>query len=112
MILVKDLWRSPFQLVQTFFGLSSSYRDSIYTEIHEIVFNGNGGYGWEEVYNMPIRLRRFVYNKLLAFYKKQNEDKNTINPQPPEDKKILRPGIISNTNKPPSSYNTTFSRKK
>lgn len=111
--MVKDLWRSLFQLLLTFFGLSSNHRDLVYNEIHEIVFNGNGGYNWDDVYNMPIRVRRFVYNKLLVFYKKQNEDKNTINPSAPDNKhkQILGPSISPTKSSPPS-YSTNFSHKK
>jgi hypothetical protein len=29
---------------------------------------GQGGYSWETVYNMPLWLRRFTYNKLLDHY--------------------------------------------
>ena len=51
-------------------------RESIYTQIHEIVFHGNGGYDWQTVYNMPIYLRRFTFNKIQEHYTKQNEAAN------------------------------------
>tara|TARA_Y100001972_G_C7634657_1_gene318587 strand:+ start:653 stop:877 length:225 start_codon:yes stop_codon:yes gene_type:complete len=41
--------------------------------VHEIVFHGNGGYTWNEVYNMPIWLRRFTFEKIKAHFRKQNE---------------------------------------
>jgi hypothetical protein len=63
-----------------FFGLRSDtaaqVRESIYTQIHEIVFHGNGGYDWQTVYNMPIYLRRFTFNKIQEHYTKQNESAN------------------------------------
>ncbi len=59
-----------------FFGLTpekaSSSRLNIFTQIHEIVFWGNGGYSWTEVYNMPIWLRLFTFNQIRKHY----EDKN------------------------------------
>jgi hypothetical protein len=66
----------------TFFGLNSEIvpqvRANLFTQIHEIVFHGQGGYSWEEVYNMPIWLRKFTFNKIKEHYdnqnKKQNED--------------------------------------
>ena len=45
----------------------------VYSMIHEIVFNGQGGYSWADVYQMPIWLRTFTFNKLKDHYKKQNE---------------------------------------
>ena len=58
----------------------SQIRADIFTQIHEIVFYGKGGYSWHDVYNMPIWLRRFTYNKISEYYKKENEEyENTKN---------------------------------
>jgi hypothetical protein len=63
-----------------FFGLTSEiasqYRASLFTQIHEIVFHGQGGYNWETVYNMPIWLRKFTFNKMREHYEKQNASQN------------------------------------
>jgi hypothetical protein len=42
--------------------------------IHEIVFHGKGGYDYDTIYNMPIWLRTFTFNKILDFYKKEQEE--------------------------------------
>ena len=64
------------QLGLTFFGLTPDTvpqsRSAIFTQIHEIVFHGKGGYDWETIYNMPIWLRRFTFNKINEFYKVEN----------------------------------------
>ncbi len=69
-----------FQLDLTFFGLTSDLasqaRANLFTQIHEIVFHGNGGYDWETVYNMPIWLRRFTFKKLQEYYEQQNKSNN------------------------------------
>jgi hypothetical protein len=52
----------------TFFGLTAEYRQSIFSQIHEIVFNGRGGYSWNEVYHMPIWIRRYTFSKLREYY--------------------------------------------
>lgn len=44
-----------------------------YTQIHEICFWGQGGYEWSTVYNFPIWLRKFTWNKLNEHYTKQKE---------------------------------------
>jgi hypothetical protein len=63
-----------------FFGITPEsapqVREGIYTQIHEIVFHGNGGYDWNTVYNMPIYLRRFTFNKIQEYFNKQNESTN------------------------------------
>lgn len=68
---------SIFQLGLAFFGLTSDTipqaRAAIFTQIHEICFHGNGGYDWNTVYNMPIWLRRFTFNKINEHYIKEKE---------------------------------------
>lgn len=81
------------QLGLAFFGLTyetaPQARAAIFTQIHEIVFHGKGGYDWNTVYNMPIWLRRFTFSKIQDFYteesnalenKKGNGNKTVINP--------------------------------
>jgi len=63
---------SIFLLLSGFFGLSEFYRVQLFTQIHEIIFHGNGGYTWNEVYNMPIWLRKFTFQKLNEYFEKQN----------------------------------------
>ncbi len=69
-----------FPLDLTFFGLTSDLvpqvRVNLFTQIHEIVFHGQGGYDWETVYNMPIWLRKFTFNKMREYYDKQNPESN------------------------------------
>ncbi len=64
----------------TFFGLTPEIapqaRASLFSQIHEIVFHGQGGYSWETVYNMPIWLRNFTFNKMREYYEKQNPENN------------------------------------
>lgn len=61
----------------SFFGLTdeiaSIARANLFTQIHEIVFHGKGGYDWDTIYNMPRWLRQFTFNQINEFYKKENE---------------------------------------
>jgi hypothetical protein len=63
-----------------FFGLTSSnshiHRKNVFTQIHEIVFHGKGGYDWYTIYNMPIWLRNFTFHKINEYYEKENEAVN------------------------------------
>lgn len=47
----------------------------MFTQIHEIVFHGQGGYSWSDVYSMPSWLRKFTYHKIKEYYDKQNNAK-------------------------------------
>jgi len=82
----------PFQSDLTFFGLTQQYRLNLFSQIHEIVFHGKGGYDYDTLYNMPIWLRNFTYKKIKEFYENQNQEKKKAEeswtnktgiPQPP-----------------------------
>ena len=57
-----------------FFGLTPTYRVNLFTQIHEIVFHGKGGYDYDTVYNMPIWLRRFTFQKISDFYEEEAKE--------------------------------------
>jgi len=65
--------RPSFLLQSAFFGLTLSYRANLFSQIHEIVFHGNGGYSYDIIYNMPIWLRRLTFNKIKEWYDKKSE---------------------------------------
>lgn len=88
-----------FPLGLAFFGQNQTTRVNLFTEIHEIVFHGQGGYDWETVYNMPIWLRRFTFNRIKDYYEKKAEKTS----EPQDVSKVLKPNI---QNKP------TYSTKK
>jgi hypothetical protein len=93
----------------TFFGLTQDYRLSLFKQIHEIVFNGQGGYTWDIVYNMPIWLRRFTFETLREYYEKINKDKETL-----EDsvKNKKQPGVTRPDIAPKPTYTTKAPTKK
>ena len=51
----------------------SQARSNLFSEIHEIVFHGQGGYDYNTIYSMPLWLRKFTFNKIQEYYTKQNE---------------------------------------
>jgi len=91
-----------FQYLLTFFGLTPEYRPIIFSQIHEIVFHGNGGYDWDTVYNMPLWLRKFTFEKLKEYYEKQKEEaekqQNMLKNR--SSKEVSRPNITPS--KPPT----------
>ena len=69
------------QLDLAFFGLmldkAAKTRIAIFEQIHEICFHGKGGYSWETVYNMPVWLRRFTFDRIQKFYKEEQDQINS-----------------------------------
>lgn len=59
----------------TFFGLTSKaaplFRKNLFLHIHQIVFHGKGGYDFGTVYNLPIWLRKFIFNEINNHYKEE-----------------------------------------
>jgi len=100
----------------TFFGLNynniAETRAAVFTQIHQIVFHGKGGYDWHTVYNMPIWLRRFTFNQIHQFYEEEkNNIKNSSNSNGTKtvigaDGKIKAPEYLSKskTAKTPVQY--------
>jgi hypothetical protein len=80
-------------LVQVLFTLTSKeivrYRKNLFTQIHEIVFHGQGGYDWETVYNMPVWLRKFTFDQINTFYSKKQQQQQEQQPKNPNQKTVI-----------------------
>jgi len=93
--------------ILAFFGLTPEYRQNLFSQIHEIVFHGQGGYDWDTIYNMPIWLRNFTFKKLEEWYQKQEEAQNKQQNMLKNSKEIARPNI-----NPANVYNASVPTKK
>jgi len=101
---------STSQLILTFFGLTSNnaseFRLSIFNQIHEIVFHGQGGYSYDIIYNMPIWLRVYTFNKLKDWYNQSNKNPNedswtqgSIKEEASKNKKVQVPTYVTKASK-------------
>jgi len=88
----------------SFFGLTSNTapiaRSNLFTQIHEIVFHGKGGYDWDIIYNMPRWLRQFTFNKINDFYKKESEVNENASKGKNSNTLMDSSGKINRENKP------------
>ena len=88
-----------YQLDSTFFGLTSNnapiYRKNIFTQIHEIVFHGKGGYDWYTIYNMPIWLRNFTFSRINEYYEKETQTIETTRKDPSKQTLVDPSGKIN-----------------
>ena len=110
--------RSRSQSGLTFFGqtldTAPEFRLNLFTQIHQIIFYGKGGYDWETIYNMPIWLRKFTFKQIKDHYdeeRKQMEEAKGGGSQTliGTDGKVKAPQFLKNA-KPPASYNTKASK--
>lgn len=71
-------------------------RANLFTQIHEIVFHGKGGYDWDTIYNMPRWLRQFTFNKINEFYQKENEASENASSGGSNKSTLINPDGTSN----------------
>ena len=76
--------------------------------MNEIVFHGKGGYSWDTVYEMPIWLRNFTFQKLKEWYDKEQEQIEKQNNQltNKSTSEVARPTIPAS-----STYNASVPKK-
>jgi hypothetical protein len=79
---------------------------ALFNQIHEIVFHGQGGYDYNTVYNMPIWLRKFTFNKIKEWYNKSKDNTNedswvsgTAKDNAAKNKKIKPPTYVTKASK-------------
>jgi hypothetical protein len=65
-----------YQLPLAFFGLSLEHRKALFDQIHQIVFHGQGGYSFNDVYDMPIWLRKYTFSQMKEHYESKNKKDN------------------------------------
>lgn len=56
-----------------FFGLEPDYRLGLHEEIFSLCYYGRGGFSWNEVYNLPIHLRRFYISQVKNAIEQKNK---------------------------------------
>ena len=103
---------SIFQLILTFFGLTSKnavgFRLSVFNQIHEIVFHGKGGYDYFTIYNMPIWLRNYTFNKIKEWYNQPSKNETNEDTWVKDD---IKKSVSNSTKINPPSYITKASKK-
>lgn len=81
----------------------------LFNQIHEIMFHGGGGYDYTTIYNMPIWLRTFTFNKLKEHYTPKNSQDDIINKSINSMKQAQSNGVVPKVQVP--SYVTRAPKK-
>ena len=58
----------------TFFGLTPAYKLSKQEQIFDLVYHSQGGFTYQDVYNMPTYLRTFYLRKMSKMFKDQQKE--------------------------------------
>ncbi len=62
-----------FQSDLIFSGFNSQYRVQLHDSIFEMVWFGEGRWSWQDIYEMPIFLRRFWIKKINGIVKDRQD---------------------------------------
>ena len=84
-------WRS--QWPSTFFGLKPEHKPHIHEEIFVLCYFGEGGFTHDEVYYMPIWLRKFYIKQIEKVKDKEKEEYEKAKGGSSNSGKIHRPNI-------------------
>ena len=57
--------------MRSFFGLGSEYSEQLYEQI--FLMKHYGGWSFIEVYNLPVGLRNWFYERLVKQYEEENK---------------------------------------
>jgi hypothetical protein len=84
------------------------------TECFELVYHGNGGFTWNDVWNMPLPHRRFSMKKILEHLKKLQEARdvqNNVVTETTDIKKINLPNQVANKLQEPTFVSKVKGKK-
>jgi hypothetical protein len=56
-----------------FFGLGTEYKLGLHEEIFSLCYYGKGGFIWDDVYSLPIHLRRFYIQQVTKAIETKNK---------------------------------------
>lgn len=74
-----------------FFGLGTDYKLGLHEEIFSLCYYGQGGFTWDEVYELPIHLRRFYIQQVSKAIEERNKaERGELKKQPSAPPKFRR----------------------
>ena len=73
-----------------FFGLGLNYKPILHDEIFTLIYHSHGGFNWNDVYTMPIWLRKFYIKTLIET---KEAEKKASEPKTKSKARVDRPNI-------------------
>lgn len=74
-----------------FSGFDSKYRFNLHEIIFNIVWFGEGRWSWQDIYEMPIFLRRYWVNRVNGIIKERDEYNQKLEQQRKSSRKSSVP---------------------
>jgi len=82
-------------------------------EVFELVYHGQGGFAYSEVWNMPVRIRRYNIKKINEFLEMIEEKRNTQQTVTADKPLISKPALPTSVDKQfTPTYSSTVKSKK
>lgn len=69
-----------FKLDQTFFGFDASYQVTLHENLFNLIWAGEGRWTWDDVYNLPVHIRKLWVANINKIRVKQNNDTESDTP--------------------------------
>ena len=66
-----------FQSDLIFSGFNAQYRLDLHASIFNLIWAGKGRWSWDDIYNMPIFLRRYWISRVSGIIKDREEATQT-----------------------------------
>ena len=82
-----------FNLGQTFFGFKPKDRVDLHDQIFDMLWIGEGRWTWNDIYHMPLFLRKFYVKKLNSIHEKQKTAEKQRKKKPNPKDKIAKPPV-------------------
>jgi hypothetical protein len=87
-----------FNLTQTFFGFSPEDRIKFHENLFNLLWQGEGRWDWDTLYNMPIHIRRYWITRVNGIISdKQEQAQRRLNQQKSAQSKKTQPAMPPKT---------------
>jgi len=63
------------------------------SEVHDLVYHGQGGFPYDQVYNMPITYRKYHIRKINEYLEKRAEAESKAMKKSTSSSKVSKPNI-------------------
>lgn len=74
--------------MSAFFGLTPEYKLGLHKEIFSVCYAGKGGFTFNEVYGMPIHLRRYYIKMIVDSIEEERKQYENVS-----GKQVSKPNI-------------------
>jgi hypothetical protein len=66
-----------FELTQTFFGFNSADQVMLHDRLFDLMWHGAGRWTWDDIYYLPIRIRKLWIARINKMQLQKQEDAET-----------------------------------